>query len=69
MDAHREHSRIHLARSRWRDQGGLEGIEVALITGLVVVSILAAIPVVAGGVQTAIEALADLLADAGAGID
>lgn len=61
--------RTNVVRRVWRGQCGLEGIEVALISGLAIVLVLAVIPIVGGGIQSAIQALADLLADAGAGIN
>ena len=45
------------------------GIEVALITGLVVIIILATFPLAAGGVQAVISSLADELMDAGNAIN
>ena len=53
----------------WHHQRGIEGIEVALITGLVVIIILATIPLAAGGVQTVISSLADELMNAGNAIN
>jgi len=54
---------------RWHHQKGIEGIEVALITGLVVIIILATIPLAAGGVQAVISSLADELMNAGNAIN
>jgi Flp pilus assembly pilin Flp len=53
----------------WHDQSGIEGIEVALITGLVVIIILATIPLAAGGVDTVISSLANELTNAGNAIN
>lgn len=55
--------------TRWYDQRGLEGIEVALISGLTIIALLIGIPLVGGGVQAAIAAVANALATAGAGIN
>lgn len=55
--------------TRWYDQRGLEGIEVALISGLTIVALLIGVPLVGGGVQAAIAAVANALATAGAGIN
>lgn len=69
---HNRHERACAATSdedRWHHQKGIEGIEVALITGLVVIIILATIPLAAGGVQAVISSLADELMNAGNAIN
>lgn len=53
----------------WSDQRGLEGIEVALVSGLVLVSLLVGVPLAANGFQTVMTALAATLTTAGAGIN
>lgn len=55
--------------SWWSDQRGLEGIEVALISGLVIITLLVGVPLVAGGFQAVMAELADTLTSAGAGIN
>lgn len=55
--------------ARWAGQRGIEGIEVALITGMIVVIILATVPLVSGGIQAAITAAADELMNAGSAIN
>lgn len=53
----------------WKDQRGLEGIEVALISGLVIISLLVGIPLVAGGFQAVMTSLANTLTTAAGGIN
>lgn len=48
----------------WRDlEAGVEAIELALITALVVVIILASIPLIGGGIAAAFQTVADAFSE------
>lgn len=55
--------------STWNGQRGIEGIEVALISGLIVIIILGTIPLAASGVQAVISSVANELMNAGNAIN